>query len=170
MAPPPGSAYVVVRLESGATGIFPVTVAGVEPVIGAVTEPTFDIWPPSGEAIPPAGRPDAGPGAPAEVTDREAYPLCGEERVGVFDRRVGRTCFLGAVLDGRPAELASQEAGTGFDAVVVLYRFAGRGPVLVYRSATAAGPGWVRDDCAIGPAFDDEVIFVVGACLTTEFS
>ena len=56
------------------------------------------------------------------------------------------------------------------DPVVELYRYTGRGPVLMYRSLTPAGPGWVRNDCAIGPAFDDTAIFIVGECLATELT
>jgi hypothetical protein len=170
MAPPPGSAYVVVRLESGAIGIFPVMFAGAEPVIGAVTEPTFDIWPASGEAIPPVGEPDLGPGVPLEVAGGGAMPLCGEEQVGVMEGRVARRCFFGAVLDGRPAEFVSRSVDDRADPFVELYRFGGRGPVLVYRSASFIGPGWVRNDCAIGPAFDDAAIFVVNECLSTGLS
>ncbi len=170
IAPAPGSAYVVVRLEGERFGIVRLATEGGDVTVGAPEDPTFDIWPPSGQPIPPVGRPDVGLGAPAEVAGRDALPLCGEERVGVFDRRAGRNCFLGAVQDGRPAELASQEVDQAGDPVVVLYRFTGRGPALVYRSATPAGPGWVRSDCAIGPAYDDEQIFVVGECLATELS
>lgn len=175
VAPPPGSVYVVVRLEDGRIRFVRLVVADGDVIVGEPEDPTFDLWPRSGEAIPPVGRPDVGPGAPAEVAEREAFPLCGEERVGVFDRRAGRTCFLGAVQDGRPAELASQEAGADFDAVVVLYRFAGRGPLFVYRSATEAGPGWVRSDCAMGLPVedmpgDDEFVFLIHECLSTELS
>ena len=174
MAPPPGSAYVVVRLESGATGIFPVTFTGVEIAVEAVVEPTFDIWPPSGEAIPEVRRP-ALDGAPVEVADRIPVPLCWDEAAGVFESRLARQCFYGAVLDGRPAELharSSDEVG-GF---MELYRFAGRGPVLVYRSRPEpVEPGWVRMDCAIGLPIedvpgDDELYFFVTECLSTELS
>lgn len=165
IAPPPGSAYVVVRLESGATGIFPVKFAGNEVAIGAVTEPTFDIWPPSGEAIPPVGEIDVGP-APAEISGRSAVPLCGD----VLDGPNVRRCFLGALQDGRPVELFSRSVDEAGDPIVELYRYDGRGPVLVYRSSSPAGPGWVRNDCAIGPAFDDTMIFVVAECLATELS
>ena len=174
MPPPPESAYVAVRLESGATGIFPVTFGGNEVAIGAVTEPTFDIWPPSGEAIPEVRRPVVD-GAPAEVRDRQPLPLCGDGQVGVPERRAASSCFYGAVLDGRPAELhirSADEAG-GF---MELYRYAGRGPVLVYRNRPEpVDPGWVRKDCAIGlpgedvPG-DDALIFVVTECLSTELS
>jgi hypothetical protein len=172
IAPPPGSAYVVARLGAARTGIIRLTTEGGEVILGAPEDQTFEIWPASGQAIPAVGRPDVGPGAPPEVVNRDALPLCGEERVGVFDRRLGRNCFLGAVQDGRAAELASQEVDAAGDLVVVLYRFAGRGPVLVYRSPSpvGAGRGWVRGDCAIGPAFDDELIFVLSECLSTELS
>jgi hypothetical protein len=166
-APPPGSAYVVIRLEDGRVGL--VRFAG-EAFVGELEDPTYDVWPASGVPVPPIGRPDVGPGAPAEVANREALSLCGEERVGVFDRHAGRNCFLGAVQDGRSAELASQEVDPAGEPVVVLYRYGGRGPVLVYRSASPAGPGWVRSDCAIGSAFDDELIFVVQECIPTALS
>lgn len=170
IAPPPNSAYVVVRLESGAAGIFPVRFAGEEVAVEAVTEPTFDIWPPSGEAIPPVGRPDVGPGVPAEIAGRPALPLCWDEGAGVFDSPVARRCFLGAVLDGRPAELVSRAADEVGDPIKYLYRFAGRGPFLVYRSPSPAGPAWVRNDCAIVPTFDETQIFVVAECLSTDLS
>jgi hypothetical protein len=170
MEPPPNSAYVVVRLETGAVGIFPVTLAGDEIAIEPVAEPTFDIWPPSGQAIPPAGRPDVGPGAPAEVAGRSPMPLCGDEQAGTAHGRAAKSCFMGAVHDGRPAELVSRSFELGGDPVVEVYRFAGRGPVLVYRSASPAGPGWVRNDCAISPTLDDVMIFVVAECLSTELS
>lgn len=162
MAPAPGSAYVLVRLESGVKGIFPVTFAGNEVAIGAVTEPTFDIWPPSGEAIPPVGEIDVGP-APAEISGRSPLPRC-----DVFDgHRIGR-CFLGAVQDGRPAEFVTRSVDEAGVPIIELYRYMGRGPVLVYKSP--AGPGWVRDDCAIGPGFDDATTFIVSECLSTELS
>jgi len=165
--PPAGSAYVVVRFDGGRIEVVRLVVEGGEVILGERENPTYEIWSPSGQPLPPVGRPDVEPGAPAEVVNREAWPLCGEERVGVFDRRVGRNCFLGAVQDGRPAELASQEVDVAGEPVVVLYRYGGRGPVLVYRSASPAGPGWVRSDCAIGSAFDDEFIFVVQECIPT---
>jgi len=169
MAPPPGSAYVVVRLESGAAGIFPVTFAGEEVAVAPVTEPTFDIWPPSGEAIPQVRRP-AVEGAPAEVADRPALPLCWDEGAGAFDSPAARRCFFGAVQDGRPAELLTRSADEA-GGLKELYRFAGRGPVVVYQSRPKpADTEWVRKDCAIGPAFDDTLIFVVAECLSTELS
>jgi len=170
MEPPPGSAHVVVRLATGVLGIFPLTFAGEEVAIEAVTEPTFDIWPPSGQAIPPVGRPEVGPGAPAEVAGRNALPLCGDERGGIMDSRPARSCFFGAVQDGRPAELVTRSANEAGDPMVEVYRFAGRGPVLIYRSGSPAGPRWVRSDCAIGPTYDDMAIFVVAECLDTELS
>jgi hypothetical protein len=174
MAPPPGSAYVVLRLESGGTRVFPLTLDGAEPAIGAVTEPTFDIWPPSGEPIPEVRRP-ALDGAPAEIADRLPVPLCWDEAAGVFESRLARQCFYGAVLDGRPAELharSSDEIG-GFSE---LYRYAGRGPVLVYQNRPKpVDPGWVRKDCAIGLPIedvpgDDELFFFVSECLSAELS
>jgi hypothetical protein len=166
IAPDSGSAYVVLKLEGARIRFVRIVTVDGEIAIGVPEDPTYDLWPASGRAIPPVGRPNVGPRAPAEVAGRVAFPLCGEERVGAFDRREGRNCFLGAVLDGRPAELVSEEA-EGFEAIVVLYRFAGSGPVLVYRSAVAAGGGWVRDDCAIGSSNDEETIFTVSECLST---
>jgi hypothetical protein len=164
---PPGSAYVVIRLEDGRVGL--VRFAG-EAFVGELENPTYDVWPRSGVPVPPVGRPDVGPGAPAEIRDREPLPLCGEEEVGITESRLERSCFLGAVLDGRPAEFVSRSVDDRGDPFVELYRFGGRGPVLVYRSASFVGPGWVRNDCAIGPAFDDAAIFVVTECLSTELS
>lgn len=160
IAPAPGSAYVVVRLESGVKGIFPVTFAGNEVAIGAVTEPTFDIWPPSGEAIPPVGEVDVGP-APAEISGRSPLPRCD----AFIGHRIGR-CFLGAVLDGRPAEFVTKSVDEAGDPIIELYRYIGRGPVLVYQ--TPAGPGWLRGDCAIGPGFDGATTFVVAECVSTQ--
>jgi hypothetical protein len=169
-APPLGSAYVVVRLTDARMGIVRLITEGGDLTVGEPEDPTFEVWPPSREAIPPIGRPDVGPGAPAEVATRDAFPLCGEEEVGVTESRVARSCFFGAVQDGRPAEFVSRSVDLAGDRVVELYRFEGRGPVLVYRSLTPAGPGWVRNDCAIGPAFDDAAIFVLSECLSTELS
>lgn len=170
MAPPPGNAYVVVRLDGAQIRFVPLRVEGDETVVGVPDRPTFDLWPPSGEAIPPVGEPDLGPEAPLEVAGGGAMPLCGEEQVGVTEGRVARRCFFGAVLDGRPAEFVSRSVDDRGDPFVELYRFDGRGPVLVYRSASFVGPGWVRNDCAIGPAFDDAAIFVVAECVSTELS
>lgn len=167
MEPPPGSAYVTVRLEDGR--IVLVRYAG-ETIVGEPATPTFDVWPPSGVAVPPVGRPETGPEAPPEVAARDPLPLCGDVREGVDDQRLARGCFFGAVVDGRPAELVVRSVDPAGDPIVEIYRFAGRGPVLVYRSATPAGPGWVRNDCAIASAFDDEITFVVAECLSTELS
>lgn len=170
IAPPPGSAYVVVRLEDGRTGLVRLAVADGKVTVGQPEDPTFDLWPASGQAAPPVGRPDAGPGAPAEISTREPLPLCGEERNGVSDR-LARACFLGAVLDGRPAELVRRSVDSPGEPVVVeVLRFTGRGPVLVYRIPSVPGAAWTRNDCAIGSAFDDEMIFVVDECLPTELT
>lgn len=168
MAPPPGNAYVVVRLDGAQIRFVPLRVEGDETVVGVPDRPTFDLWPASGEAIPPVGEPDLGPEAPLEVAGGGAVPLCGEEQVGVTEGRIERRCFFGAVLDGRAAELVSRSVDQAGNPIVELYRYMGRGPVLVYRSPSPAGPGWVRNDCAIGPAFDDALIFVVAECLTTD--
>jgi hypothetical protein len=171
-APPLGSAYVVVRLEGSRTEIIRLAVDGGEVIVGEREDPSFDIWPPSGEAIPAVGRPDPGHDAPAEVAAREAMPLCGDLREGVDDQRVARRCFFGAVQDGRPAELVIRSVAAAANPAVRIHRFAGRGPVLVYVywSARPVGPGWVRDDCAIGSVADDELIFLVDECLSTELS
>lgn len=165
IAPPPGSAYVVIRLQGGVVGIVPLTFAGDELTVGLPQDPTYDIWPASGEAMPAIGRPDLAE-APLEVAARVPLPVCGEERDDTPDR-AARACFLGAVIDGRSAELVSWTVDEAGHSLVELYRYAGGGPVLVYRSASPAGPGWVRSDCAIGSANDDRFIFVVAECLST---
>lgn len=167
IAPPPGSAYVVVRLENGRAAIVRVTFQGDELAVGEPEEPTFDVWPASGEAIPAVGRPDTAPGAPPELVEREPLPLCGEELQGGFDR-VARACFFGAVLDGRPAELVTRRVSESGELHLDIFRFAGRGPVVVYVAPIPPEPGWLRGECAIGPAFDDEIIFVIAECLSTE--
>jgi hypothetical protein len=169
IAPPRGSSYVVVRLESGAVGVVRVAFEGGELIIGQPEDPTYDIWPSSGETAPAPAVPDVGPGAPEELTHRDPLPQCVDERRPEFVH-TARQCFFEAILDGRGAELVSRTVDEAGDPVVEVYRYAGRGPVLVYRSASPAGPGWVRSDCAIGPANDDRFIFVVAECLSTELS
>ena len=174
LAPPPGTVYVAVRLEDGRTRFVRLVPTDGEVTVGPPEDPTFDIWPPSGEPIPEVRRP-AIDGAPPEIADRLPVPLCWDGAAGVLESRLARQCFYGAVLDGRPAELhirSADEAG-GF---MELYRYAGRGPVLVYRNRPEpVDPGWVREDCAIGlpgedvPG-DDALIFVVTECLSTELS
>lgn len=166
IAPPPGSGYVLVRIEGAGVQIYPVTVSGGDISVEAPTGATFDIWPPSGEQIPAPDAPDFGEGAPAEVAGRAPLPFCGDERDGADSR--ARRCFLAAVLDSRPAEFVTRITGEGGKAAVVVYRYEGRGPVLEYAGGTPESPGpWLRNDCAIGPAGDDEVVFVVRECLLT---
>lgn len=168
IAPAPGSAYVVLRLEGAQIHVVPMRIEG-DVVVGAPDEPTFDIWPSTGESAPAPAAPDMGPGVPEEIALRDPLPLCVDERRPQVVHPA-RACFFEAVLDGRQAELVIRTVDQAGDPVVELYRYSGRGPVLVYRSPNPAGPGWIRSDCAIGSAFDDELIFVVSECLSTELS
>ncbi len=70
-------------------------------------------------------------GAPAEIANRKALPFCGKAEMGE-PPAVGR-CFLAAVLAGRPAEMFDLQHGTEGGSSLLIARFGGVGPVVVYQ-------------------------------------
>lgn len=105
-------------------------------VTAPITAPENALWPTSsGSAAPQPHRP-AIEGAPKSVSERVAYPFCGDARV---DGSNAYGCFLDAILDGRPAELVDAFAVT---AGVEILRFSGRGLIERYADWPE---GWMRD-------------------------
>lgn len=104
------------------------------------------------ETPPPFAAPSKGlapvTSPPAEVAARTPAPLCGIESAGLagpFDARA-RTCFLAAVLNSSPSEFLSIRADIEGRPFTELWRFGGRGPVVVY----SAGPGgWSKLTCSL---------------------
>ncbi|HEV8488560.1 MAG TPA: hypothetical protein VGQ58_02090 [Candidatus Limnocylindrales bacterium] len=168
IAPPAGSAYVVVRFEGGRVSVVPVTFVDAGISVGAPEDPTYDIWPRSGEGGPRLGAPDLGIEAPQEVTGRPELPYCGDER-GELDS-AARRCFFTAVLDGRPAEFVSRNNdNTPITPAFEIYGYSGRGPVVVYRNGEGGTSArWTREDCAIAPVGDEDTIFVTQECLVIQ--
>ncbi|HEY7590963.1 MAG TPA: hypothetical protein VH723_08220 [Candidatus Limnocylindrales bacterium] len=159
--PPPGSAFVVLDVDGGATMAVRVAIGDGQVEVGQPEQLAWDEWPATGEVAPPPAAPVVGEAVPAEIAGRQALPFCGEDLPNTDDRQ-DRTCFWAAVRDARPAELIVR----GGESALEVMRYVGRGPVLVYRQAVEGGT-WIRDDCAIGGAFDDELTFVVSECLST---
>lgn len=112
------------------------------PVHGSAlaTPPPFD--------PPAAGRYDLGEGLPNELATRSPAPLCGEEDAGMagpFDS-AARKCFLDSVLNRSAAEFLSHRAdieGAGF---TELWRFGGKGPLVVYTETRGV---WQKLLCAL---------------------
>ena len=65
------------------------------------------------------------------------------------------------VLAGVPAELTSRTFSTEGGAVLTLYRFIGRGPVLRFVRSTA---GWTGSACGISPIRTTAVFLLAGSC------
>ena len=103
-------------------------------------------WPSIEEAIPTIRRPSI-KGAPTLVASRVAYPFCGTiEPLGGGDSPQGWTCFLAAVLAGRPAELLEHATSGEGDPLVNVYRYSGAGAVLRF---AGAGEQWNRSHGSI---------------------
>jgi hypothetical protein len=87
------------------------------------------VWPSANSATPEVFRPTLPP-APDELFDRAPYPFCGQTELRWPVEP--RTCFLDAVLDGRPAETIDRSDGIEGDEVFQVIRFDGRGAPLLY--------------------------------------
>ena len=70
-------------------------------------------------------------GAPAEIRNRKPVPYCGRSELG--EPAGPMVCFVAAVLAGRAAEVVDVGHGTEGGTSISLIRFAGRGPIVVYR-------------------------------------
>ena len=88
-------------------------------------------WPFAGPSLVPAVDHPSLEGAPAEIAMRTAYPFCGMAELGFPESVVG--CFRDAVLEGRPAELIERLVATEGGGVIRLYRFDGRGALLMHQ-------------------------------------
>ncbi len=117
-----------------------------------ISDPGTPAWPaPLGARTPPVARPHL-PGAPSQLSRREALPYCGRT-VGAADP-TALACFRDAVVAARPAEMI-QTPATG--EVVWVFRFAGSGATLRYQRSDGAwrvgagalvlhdGPSWDFD-------------------------
>jgi hypothetical protein len=127
------------------------------PPIAGPTEPPPAFAPPS------AAAPDLGPELPDELRLRPPVASCGAEDLvepDAFATDV-RTCFLGGVLAGVPVEFASRGFSTEGQALLTLYRFAGRGPILRYIRTHA---GWSGAACGISPIPTIAVFILAGTC------
>jgi hypothetical protein len=103
-------------------------------------------WP-SLEAKTPAIRRPTIDGAPSIVAGRPPYPFCGTiEPFGGGDAAKGWSCFLAAVLAGRPAELLEHAVSGGGDPLVMVYRYSGAGAVVRF---SGAGGKWNRANGSI---------------------
>jgi hypothetical protein len=124
----------------------------------AVRETAID-WPSLDAPIPTVRRP-AIDGAPSIVAGRKAYPFCGTiEPLGGSDSAQVWTCFLAAVLAGRPAELLEHANFGDGTPLVNVYRYSGEGAVARFSGANdqwnrangsivlppAGTPGWGFD-------------------------
>jgi len=103
---------------------------------------------------------------PSEVSNRSPAPLCGTEEAGLAGPFTGsvRRCFLGAILNESPAEFLSARQDAEGKPFTELWRFAGRGPIVVY---TDAGGAWNRQRCAIVVLDDATQLFDHGDCTAT---
>lgn len=103
---------------------------------------------------------------PSEVAARAPAPLCGAETAGLagpFDSR-SRSCFLAAVLNSMPAEFLSLRADVEGLPFTELWRYDGRGPLVVYLS----GPGgWSKLNCALLLVNDDRQLIDHTDCVET---
>lgn len=107
--------------------------------VGMPTPDPDAIWPLAGSSpIPAVDRPVL-KGAPAEIALRTAYPYCGRAEIGQPESVMG--CFRDAVLAGRRAELLERVFGTEGGEITRLYRFDGRGALLIYQYSDG---GWFR--------------------------
>jgi hypothetical protein len=104
--------------------------------------------------------------SPGEVSNRSPAPLCGTEDAGLAGPFAGsvRRCFLGALLNEGAAEFLSARQDAEGKRFTELWRFGGRGPVVVY---TDAGGVWNRLSCAIVVLDDANELFDHGDCTAT---
>jgi len=141
----------IARVDSGELGVWP-------PVLGPNAPPVaFD--------PPPRAAPELGSDAPPDLAARAPFPLCGEEDLGISEAfaTAARRCFLTAVLAGSPAELDSHATSTEGDAVLMVYRFAGSGPI---RRWVRSSDRWTASACGIA-AIDTPAVFeMAGVCVT----
>lgn len=129
------------------------------------------VWPPQPTrdepfpafSPPQPARADVGPGAPTEIADREAFPLCGDETAGIggpYDR-AARQCFVDGVLAATKVEFLTRQTSTEGDPVLTLYRFGGGGPVIRF---IADGGQWMRYACGLALSGTEAVFFDDGEC------
>jgi hypothetical protein len=101
-----------------------------KPTVEVMTPASPAVWPSGSSTTPARDRPVI-EGAPAEIASRTAYPYCGEAELG--DPEAVTECFRDAVLGGRPAELIERYVGTEEGLITRLYRFDGRGALVMYQ-------------------------------------
>jgi hypothetical protein len=90
--------------------------------------PEVPAWPTAPVGDQPVPKRAKVPDAPAVISKRTTYPLCGDG-VSAMDADT-QTCFLSAVVAGRRAELVVRVPDTG---AIWLYRFSGHGAVVGFR-------------------------------------
>jgi hypothetical protein len=95
------------------------------------TPDTGATWPAARSSIALAIERPVLEGAPAEIAGRTPYPYCGEAELSQPETVTG--CFRDAVLSGRPAEFIDRLVATEGGEVIRLYRFDGRGALLIYQ-------------------------------------
>jgi hypothetical protein len=107
--------------------------------VGRPVPDTTAVWPaPDSSSVPGVERPVI-KGAPADFAARTPFPFCG--RAELDEPPAVIACFRDAVLGRRPAELVQTVFGTEGGDIIRVYRFEGRGAVLMY--TLESGP-WVR--------------------------
>lgn len=141
-----------VALERGADG--GLLVGPPEPTAG-FTPPPFD--------PPDAARPEFGGAVPDVVRDRVPLAFCGQEVSGLGGpfETLRRRCFLDGVLTSQGVEFVSTASGTEGDAMLIVFRFGGSGPILRY---VRDGLVWTEYRCGIGQVQTEFVFTVAGKC------
>ena len=113
---------------------------------------------------PPVDAPDLGEGTPRELAERDAFPFCGSEDVGLSEayNTAARQCFLDGVRAGSPVELISRMTATeGGAPLLDLYRFTGEGAVFRYLRRDGR---WTVSACGISPIATIAVFVLAGDC------
>jgi hypothetical protein len=101
-------------------------------------------WPVAGNEPTPAVKRLSLKDAPREVARREPYPYCGRAEVG--EPPSVTLCFRDAVLAGRPAEVIDRGYGTEGGEVLLITRFDGDGPLILYmHDQSVGGDGTIAD-------------------------
>lgn len=159
VSPRPDTAYVVIRFADGEPVMVTVRLspAGDLDAESPVPVDSAALPPPPPFTEPPVALSDPGP-SPSEIAQRTPFPLCGSETAGLagpFDANA-RGCFLAGVLNRRPVEFLSKRSDVEGVPLVELWRFEGRGPVLVF---TAQRDAWVRLNCALLVVHDPSQAF-----------
>jgi hypothetical protein len=113
---------------------------------------------------PPVDAPDLGEGTPRELAEREAFPFCGSEDVGLTEafNTAARQCFLDGVRAGSPVELISRMTSTeGGGQLLDVYRFTGEGAIFRYLLRDGQ---WTVSACGISPITTIAVFVLAGGC------